>query len=243
MIVFLPGQSSDQTAWVFQAKPFKEYKLAFFHFSNNNLSIRKSCAEDLGKYDLNALKSEDVDLCFRLGLNPNWVAVREQGAFVRHKPRKSFSALLKQMWGWGYHVGYPYSKTGIRGLYLYLLHWKSHKIAADLQIEKFPFLICAFITDFHLLHFFLLLTLISVATGKGLLSLAMALLSLLFLYRYLYDDLHTNLPFIKKWQVAGTHYLTNVVFSIAAFTGGLKHGVVLIPSSIFPPPNDKGESL
>ena len=241
MIVLLPGQSSDQTAWVFQAQPFKEYKLAFFHFSNNNLSIRKACAEELGKYDPKALKSEDVDLCFRLGMNPDWVAVREQGAFVRHKPRKNFLALLKQMWGWGYHVGYPYSKTGIRGLYFYWLNGKTHTITADLQTEKFPFLVCAFITDFHLLHLFLISSLVFLLSGKGLAALLMGFFTLFSLYRYLYDDLKADLPFFKKWQVAGTHYLCNFAFSLAAFTGGLKHGVLLVPSSIFQPLDDKDE--
>ena len=240
MIVFLPGQSSDQTAWVFQARPFKQYKLAFFHFSNNNLSIRKSCAQELGKYDLRATKSEDVDICFRLGLNPNWVPVRERGAFVRHKPRKKFSALLRQMWGWGYHVAYPYSKTGIHGIYLYWMNWKTHRIDLDLQTEKFPILICAFITDFHLMHLFLLLTLLSFILGGGIAAALFGLATLFFIYRYLHDDRQANLPFLKKWQVAGTHYLANLVFSTAAFLGGLKHRVILIPSSIFPPPDDQG---
>jgi hypothetical protein len=240
MIVFLPGQSSDQTAWVFQSKPFKEYKLAFFHFSNNNLSIRKSCALELGKYDLNALKSEDVDICFRLGLNPHWVAVREQGSFVRHKPRKTFMALLKQMWGWGHHVGYPYSKTGIHGVYFYWLHWKTHRIAFDFQLERFPILICAFITDFHLMHLFSFAFILLALSGSGLAAALTGLFTILFCARYLYDDWITDLRPLKKLQVAGTHYLANLIFSIAAFTGGLKHGIILIPSSIFPPPDDKG---
>ena len=45
----------------------------------------------------------------------------ERGSNVRHKGRKSFSAFVKQMWGWGYHVGYPYAKTNRRGIYLYWL--------------------------------------------------------------------------------------------------------------------------
>src|SRR5665213_2580126 len=92
-------------------------RMGFFHFSNNNMSVRKECARDVGMYDPAAKKAEDADLCFRVALNHKWVAWRENAAVVRHKGRTSCWRLLKQMWGYGYYVGYPYSKTGIRGTY------------------------------------------------------------------------------------------------------------------------------
>ena len=58
-------------------------RMGFFHFPNNNLSIRKQCARDVGMYDPVAQKGEDVDLCFRVALNPKWVAWRENAAVVR----------------------------------------------------------------------------------------------------------------------------------------------------------------
>src|SRR5260221_2064727 len=102
----LPDRIDTQSA----GRPIR---MGFFHFSNNNLSIRRQCAREIGMYDLNASKSEDVDLCFRVALDPNWVAWRANEAIVRHKGRRTLWGLIAQMWGWGLYLGYPYSKTGI----------------------------------------------------------------------------------------------------------------------------------
>ena len=86
--------------------------------------------------------SEQIRGCGHL-LSPcpskDWVAVREKGKFVRHKARKSFTAFVRQIWGWGYHVGYPYAKTGIRGLYLYWINSHNHRISSDLEFGIFSF--------------------------------------------------------------------------------------------------------
>ena len=122
MIIELPSSSTNA-----DLEQVKYYTMGFFHFSNNNLSIRKQCAEDIGKYDLNAHKSEDVDISFRVAQSRDWIALREHGCTLQHKARKSFLAFFKQMWGWGYHTGYPYSKTGIKGFYLYWVNSKKRK--------------------------------------------------------------------------------------------------------------------
>ena len=235
MIVLLPGQASDHTAWDYSADPIKQFKMGFFHFSNNNLSIRKACAEDVGKYDLNATKSEDVDICFRVAQSPHWVALRERGSYVRHKARKTFSAFVKQMWGWGYHVGYPYSKTGIRGVYLYWLNSSTHKITLDIEIKRFPFLICMFFTDFHLAHLLLAVAVLSGLLGHAVFASVSGVLALPFIWRYCHDYRQTKLSFRKTCQLALVHYVANAVFMTAAISGALKYRVFLLPSSIFRP--------
>ena len=232
MIVELPGTPSD-----YSLGKIKHYRMAFFHFSNNNLSIKKSCARDLGMYDHRAKKSEDVDICFRIAVNKNWVAFREKGNTVRHKARKNLLGFVKQIWGWGYHVGYPYSKTGIRGLYFYWIDAKSHKIKYHFEFNKFPYLVCFFLTDFHMFHIFVFLTVILGLLGNFVLMGASLASALFFFWRYLYDDRNIAMKMGKKAKLSVVHYISNVVFNTASFMGALKHRVLLVPSCIFRPGN------
>ncbi len=240
MIVELPGAihnigKSTNVTIDYSRGHFKPYKMAFFHFSNNNLSIRKQCAQDVGSYDPKAAKSEDVDICFRVAQSDNWVALREQGCELRHKARKSFSAFVKQMWGWGYHVGYPYSKTGIKGFYLYWVSAKKRDITFDIEFEHFPWLICLFVTDFHIAHLFFGLMLIALLAGSSWLTALSAVLVGVFAWRALYDERQLGLGFRQTLQIGVLHYIANLVFIPATILGALKHRIVLLPSAIFRP--------
>lgn len=232
MIIELPSSTTNA-----DLEQVKYYTMGFFHFSNNNLSIRKRCAEEIGKYDLKARKSEDVDISFRVAQSQDWIALREQGCSVRHKARKSFWAFIKQMWGWGYHVGYPYSKTGIKGLYLYWVSSKKRDITFDLEIPNFPLLICLFLTDFHLAHLFLGIALLAGILGNSLFASVIALIAVFFFWQYLREDRTLGLAFWKNCQIALLHYWANVIFIIATMLGALKHRIFLVPASIFRPTN------
>lgn len=240
MIVLFPGQASDHTAWDYSATPVKQYKMGFFHFSNNNLSIRKACAEEVGKYDLNATKAEDVDICYRVAQSSHWVALRENGSYVRHKARKTFSAFIKQIWGWGYHVGYPYAKTGIRGVYLYWPSSSTHKITFDIEVKRFPFLVCMFLTDFHVAHLLLGFALLAGLLGHVILSAVAGVLALPFIWRYLYDDRQAGLGLWKTCQLALVHYVANVVFTVATISGALKYCIIFLPPPSFRPHGPDG---
>ena len=191
MIIELPFDTSKSPV-------LKRYRMAVFHFSNNNLAIRRSCARDLGDYDLAAKKSEDVDLCFRLAKSPKWVALREQGVTVRHKARRSFGAMIRQLWGWGFHVGWPYKKTGLRGLHLYWFDARKRKITRDLELPFLPFLVCAYFTDLHAALGCGLAFLASGLSGHSRFAAAFAALFALFAWRYSYDDRNTDLPFSRR---------------------------------------------
>jgi hypothetical protein len=208
-------------------------RMGFFHFPNNNLSIRKQCARDVGMYDPVAQKGEDVDLCFRVALNPKWVAWRENAAIVRHKGRPSLRALLEQMWGWGLHLGYPYSKTGVRGVFMYLLNGRDHTIVGRFESEHFPLLVCAFATDFYLVNALMLLLIWAVCFGHlwiGLLAIAGLLWAA---PRYLYDVMHVGLDRWSTFKLAVVHYLANLAFTISAFWGALQHREILLAPSVF----------
>lgn len=224
----LPDRIDTQSA----GRPIR---MGFFHFSNNNLSIRRQCAREIGMYDLNASKSEDVDLCFRVALDPNWVAWRANEAIVRHKGRRTLWGLVAQMWGWGFYLGYPYSKTGIRGMFLYWLDARKHSLVGRFESGRFPILICAFPTDFYFLNTLLFLMIWALCFGHTMLALtAVAGLSWT-VPRYLSDVRHVRLRRWDKIKLALVQYATNVAFTTAAFVGGLKHRVILIPCSVFKP--------
>jgi hypothetical protein len=210
-------------------------RMGFFHFSNNNLSIRRQCARDIGMYDPAAIKSEDVDLCFRVAQSPKWVAWREDAAVVRHKGRRTLWGLLTQMWGWGRYLGYPYSKTGVRGVFLYWLNGRDHKLVGRFETGYFPILVCCFATDFYFTNLLLLLLIWAAWSGHNLIGLA-AIAGLLWAApRYFSDVRQVGFRTWPTLKLALVHYLTNLAFTIAAFTGALRHRVILIPSSVFRP--------
>lgn len=235
MIIFLPGSASDYTGWESRPDLAKQYRMGFFHFSNNNLSIRRECAVDVGRYDPATVKSEDVDLCFRVARSPDWIALREKGSVVRHKARKSFTAFVRQMWGWGYHVGYPYAKTGITGVYLYWVSSSEHRIKLDVEIPGFPFLVCMFWTDFHVLHLWFGLAAGAAWLGWGGPAAIAGGAGFLFAWRYLHDDRTAGLGFWRTCRLAAIHYCANLVFTAAAVLGAVRHRLLLLPSSIFRP--------
>jgi hypothetical protein len=213
----------------------KRYKMGFFHFSNNNLAIRKACAQELGGYDPHLPASEDVDLCFRLALSATWVACREPGVIIRHKARKTLRATLRQMWNWGINLARPYRRTGITGIYLYWVSPQRKTITRDLEIATFPILVSIFVTPFHLLHALTVLSVLLAVYGAMIPALLCATLTLASGHLYLQDILHLGLRRWPTLKLAVVHYLTNVTFITAAFLGGLSTGMILLPASIFPP--------
>src|SRR5579872_2349107 len=232
MIIDLPLLSDTGRKNSYAARPIR---MGFFHFSNNNLSIRKQCARDVGMYDPGATKSEDVDLCFRVAMSPKWVAWREDAAVVRHKGRRTLWGLITQMWGWGLYVGYPYAKTGIRGVFLYWLNGRNHTLVGRFETSRFPILVCAFPTDFYFVNVFALLLLLAACFGHWWLALIAVAGLVWAIPRYLADIRKITMMPSAKVKLAIVHYLTNVAFTVAAFVGALRHRIILIPSSVFRP--------
>jgi hypothetical protein len=236
MIIELPLFSDSSRRNQANARPIR---MGFFHFSNNNLSIRRQCARDVGMYDLKATKSEDVDLCFRVAMSPKWIAWREDNAVVRHKGRRTLWGLITQMWGWGLYVGYPYAKTGIRGVFLYWLNGRNHTLVGRFETDRFPILVCAFPTDFYFVNAFTILLVLAACFGQWWLTL-IAIAGLAWATpRYLADIRKVTMLPSAKVKLAIVHYLTNVAFTAAAFLGALRHRIILIPSSVFRPDDSR----
>ena len=226
MIIALPIEA---------AKPGRKHRVALFHFSNNNLAIRRSCSAELGGYDPESTTSEDVDICFRLIRHPSWVACREPGMVIRHKSRSTVPAMLKQMWGWGIRLGHAYVKTNLRGTHFYWVSRKGPAITQSIELPRTPGFICIYLTDFHLMHILGVLTaaltilgMWSWAIGAGIATAAVAM-------SYLAVVWTQPLSIGARIKLALAHYVSNLAFITASFLGGLRCKIILIPASIFPP--------
>ena len=193
------------------------------------LAMRKQCARDIGMYDPEAKKAEDMELCFRLARNEKWLAVREVDVYVRHKARKTMGGLLRQLWGWGYHSGLPYRKTGFRGVYLHWVDSQRHWISHALEIGRFPILVCMFISDWHLFVLALLVAVGALAGGLFLLGAVSLAASAYFCWRSAWDVRSLELPLGSSLQIYATHTLASLVFCAAFLVGGLRRGVVILP--------------
>ena len=227
MILELPG--------VDPGTPDRRLTLGFFHFSNNNLAVRKACIRDVGDYDEAVPSSEDVDLCFRVALSRDWVACREPGVRIRHKARGDVRGLVRQMWGWGRHLAGPYQRARRKGLFLYLVSSKGNHIQRALEWPRFPLYVVAMPTVFHGMHAAALLALACGVAGFVPGVLAAALATLLLARRWAAPALAFRGSPGRRVRIVVLHYLANAAFLGAAFVGGLRRGMVLVPASILPP--------
>lgn len=211
----------------------RPYKLNLFYFSNNNLAIRRECAESLGGYEPEVEKSEDLDLCFRAIHADKWILVRDPQMKVEHKPRSSVMGMLRQMWGWGFYQGLVYKRTGHKGCFFYWVDGASHTISHAFEREGGGPLIACFLTDFHLIHVLALLALISCGS---LLSPLFGVLAVLLSLRVLLPIFKGAKGVLEACKLTGLFYLSNWTFMLATLIGGLRVGVFLLPCSMLMSP-------
>lgn len=225
MIIELPILPSNRAA--------KRYRMSFFHFSNNNLSIRRDCALAIGGYDPEMRTAEDVEICFRVALSDRWVACREPGVVVRHKARRTIRGMIKQLWGWGINLGKAYRKTGKRGLFLYWVSSTEHMVTGDIEIDRFPILVTGYFTTFHIAHLLGFAAAVAALLGAWTLAAAGGVMATGFLLYAMHNVTGRGLGVWRTFQLGCFAYLANVVFMAAACLGGLRAGMVYVPAAIF----------
>jgi hypothetical protein len=137
------------------------------------------------------------------------------------------------MWGWGWHLAYPYSKTGIRGLFIYWLSGRDHSLVGRFETPNFPMLVCLFVTDFYIVNALILLLLWAVCFRHDLIALT-AICGLFWAApRYLHDVRRTDLSSWDTFKVAVVQYLANLAFTVSASIGALPHRMILLSPSVF----------
>jgi hypothetical protein len=207
--------------------------MSFFHFSNNNLSIRRDCALAIGGYDSDMRTAEDVEICFRVALSDRWVACREPGVVVRHKARRTLTGMVKQLWGWGINLGKAYRKTGKRGIYLYWVGSTRHTIAGDFEIDRFPMLVTGYFTAFHAAHLAAFGAVVAGLVGVWPVAAVLTVAGAALLIYAMHNVGGRGLGIWKTFQLACLAYLANVVFMAAAFLGAIRAGMIYVPAAIF----------
>jgi hypothetical protein len=219
----------------------RRFRLGFFHFSNNNLAIRRDCASAIGGYDPRLRTSEDLDICFRVAQHPEWVACREPGVVVRHRNRRTLAAMVKQLWGWGINVGRAYCKTGIRGVFLYWVSQRRRTITHDVEIERFPTLVAGFFTLYHVAHILAAGALLAALMASPLIALALAVGSGLALVPSGRMLAGRRLGFSRTIRLAAVTWVANTTFMTAAFLGGLRAGILFVPAPMLPTQRPDGQ--
>jgi hypothetical protein len=207
--------------------------MSFFHFSNNNLSIRRDCALAIGGYDPDMQTAEDVEICFRVALSDRWVACREPGVVVRHKARRTLSGMVKQLWGWGINLGKAYRKTGKRGIYLYWVDSTRHTITGDFEIDRFPLLVTGYFTAFHVAHLSASGAVVAGVLGAWPVAVVLGVAGAALLVYAMHNVGGRGFGVWKTFQLACLAYLANVVFMAAAFLGAIRAGIIYVPAAIF----------
>jgi hypothetical protein len=153
---------------------------------------------------------------------------------VRHKARRTLKAMVRQLWGWGINLGLVYRKTGITGLYFYWVSYGKRTIVADWEWPRAPILACGFLSLFHLSQLLLLGAVVSLVAGWPGPAAATAPVALAVLGPTVRPLRATGLGWWGLVRLAAVAYLANVTFMTAAFLGGLRAGMVLIPAPILP---------
>ncbi len=86
----------------------REDRIGLYGFvSNNNLSIRREALEATGGYDDSLRIAEDYDLCQR-ATRDGWLIYYSDEVSLAHRARKTFGALLRQWWNYGYYLAAGY---------------------------------------------------------------------------------------------------------------------------------------
>src|SRR5580704_5802227 len=134
----------------------------------------------------------------------------------------------------GYYVGYPYAKTGIRGVYLYWLNGRKRRLKRS-ETASFPILVCLFATDFHLANLWAILAVLALLMKMPIMALVATAGLAVALHGYLHEVRRAGFRPWDTVKLAVVHYMTDAAFTTATFLGALRHRIILVPCSIFTP--------
>lgn len=134
---------------------------------NANLAVRRQVIEEIGPYDEACRAGEDADLCLRAARG-GWDIFYERRAVVRHEPKHSVPALVRQWWWYG-SAGVRVFKKGMRRrceIYLSLdARPRIHRYVRLLSTDLCPLRVLVFISPFLLFHLGMLLAAALLALG------------------------------------------------------------------------------
>ncbi len=213
----------------------KEMPGSLSFFSNNTLSIRRSILDEVGMYDEECQRSEDVEICARIARS-RWMMFLSTDMVFQHRPRGSVKELMEQWWGYGKYIPYVFKKHNAGQWEIFYMRGdaSTQPLAPGLRyrkllyLEKMPLTICIFITPFLTLHVFLLVLAISVLCGGQAISIILGIITLLSFLLYAQPDFAPGTPFITAMQLVVIRYLVNIAFFSSQLINGLRIGTLYI---------------
>lgn len=213
----------------------KEMPGSLSFFSNNTLSIRRSILDEIGMYDEECQRSEDVEICARIARS-RWMMFHASDMIFQHRPRGSLKELMKQWWGYGKYIPYVFKKHNAGQWEIFYMRGdaSSEPLSPGLRyrkllyLERMPLTLCIFITPFLTLHFFLLASMIALCSGTVPISIALGIVAALCLLSYLKPDFASGTPFTTAIQLVVIRYLVNLSFFSAQLLSGLRIGTLYI---------------
>lgn len=212
----------------------KEMPGSLSFFSNNTLSIRRSILDEIGTYDEDCHRSEDVEICARISRS-DWMMFLSTEMIFHHRPRTSIKALMKQWWGYGEYIPYVFQKhnAGQWEIFYQRGDASSQPFAPGLRyrkllyLERMPSTICVFITPFLIFHLLLLSTILAFTMGWDLPGIALGIMASLAFLSYAQPDFQ-NITFFGGLQLMYIRYLVNLSFFAAQVVNGLRMGTIYI---------------
>ncbi len=212
----------------------KEMPGSLSFFSNNTLAIRRSILDEVGTYDEDCHRSEDVEICARISRS-DWMMFLSKDMIFHHRPRTSIKALMKQWWGYGEYIPYVFRKhnAGQWEIFYQRGDASSQPFAPGLRyrkllyVERMPSTICVFVTPFLVFHLFLLSTIISFCMGWNLGGIVLSIMASLAFLSYVQPDFQ-RITFFGGLQLMYIRYLVNLSFFAAQLFNGLRIGTIYI---------------
>lgn len=150
-------------------------------FPNCNTAVRKKVFDDIGLYcEDPIIAAEEVDLCYR-AYRGGWDLFYQPSAKCDHEPRQNISGVMKQWFRYGYYSSFFFKKhqqEQCNAFFSYKFQTRLEDYRRVLKFKRFPLKITTFLTQFSLVQFLLLLTVISLLFKMITLALVLVSLSL-----------------------------------------------------------------
>ena len=198
-----------------------------YFFVTANVSYRKAAIEDAERKFWPLPTGEDIDFGLRVR-KKGWKFYFLPQAFVKHMHRANLKSLLK-VWR-SYAQAHPpllaaHASKHLEIILQFIGRWPKHPVL------RMPFFIKGFIYigDFHLMHLFLLLSILGFWV-RGWFLIASGILFLFFLFRFFRSAFNIE-PYNRWFAFARMKYLTNLYFFLGGMSGSFKYKTFCIEPS------------
>jgi cellulose synthase/poly-beta-1,6-N-acetylglucosamine synthase-like glycosyltransferase len=218
----------------------KEMPGSISFISNNTLCLRRKMLDEVGLYDEDCQRSEDVDLCARIARS-RWLMFLCRSMVVQHRARPSLQALLAQWWGYGKYVPYVFKKYNAGQWEVFLCRASKGEDGRSpagqynnlVYLEGMPGTVCIFISPFLVFHCFLLAYIANIICGASwIFTLPLGCACLFSLLWYLQPDLFEAAPANEVVSLAFVRYLVNVAFVASHLINGWRCGTLYVAQAI-----------